>query len=121
MLVNKQVCHAASAMWGGPPGPQPTPWSARPRRQPVDAWREERDDGVPRGPGGPPHELCRIHWAEAATTKNLLGNLDGLRLRREFPLRVLHYYAHAIRARRGGEAESRIHSVLGKPREGVVF
>ncbi len=36
------------AWWGGPPGPQPAPW-------PASAGR-----GVPRGPGGPPHQ-ARVH------------------------------------------------------------
>jgi pantoate--beta-alanine ligase len=41
--------------WGGPPGPQPAPWPAYRRRQAPDSTTEERDAGVPRGPGGPPH------------------------------------------------------------------
>ena len=46
--------------WGGPPGPQPAPWPACPRWQAVDSSGEERVQGDPRGPGGPPHHLCRI-------------------------------------------------------------
>ena len=48
-------------MWGGPP------WSAAdapvgllvPRQTPISLFRM-RDEGVPRGPGGPPHEFRGI-------------------------------------------------------------
>ncbi len=49
-------------LWGGPPGPQPIPWSASPGMQ-RDSSRQERDERLPwpRGhpPGGPPHNLRR--------------------------------------------------------------
>ena len=41
--------------WGGPPGPQPAPWPASGQEHAPDSTTEERDGGVPRGPGGPPH------------------------------------------------------------------
>jgi hypothetical protein len=43
-------------LWGGRPRPQPAPWPAFRRRQALDSASEERDGGVPRGPGGPPHK-----------------------------------------------------------------
>jgi hypothetical protein len=46
-------------LWGGPPGPQPAPWPACRRPDPVDFVGEERVQGDPRGPGGPPHNLRR--------------------------------------------------------------
>ena len=46
-------------LWGGPPGPQPTPWPACRRLQVPDSLPKERDEGVPRRPGGPPHQFCR--------------------------------------------------------------
>ena len=45
--------------WGGRPRPLPAPWPAHRRRQVFDSLKKERDGGVPRGPGGPPHHLCR--------------------------------------------------------------
>jgi hypothetical protein len=41
--------------WGGPPGPQPGPWPACRERQALDSSGEERVQGDPRGPRGPPH------------------------------------------------------------------
>ena len=43
--------------WGGPPGPRPAPRPALPRPNETDSSNQERDEGVPRGPGGPPHGL----------------------------------------------------------------
>src|SRR5216683_2874670 len=61
--------------WGGPPGPRPTPSSALARWHHPDSIGEERVQGDPRGPGGPPHNLCSIpnvgktkwHWAQAGS------------------------------------------------------
>jgi len=63
-------------MWGGPPVR-----GRRPRRLLADRigliWLcKERVQGDPRGPGGPPHNLCSLpssgkskrHWAEARPT-----------------------------------------------------
>src|SRR5260370_15056465 len=48
----------------GPPGPGgplgTTPSSALARWHQLDSIGEERVQGDPRGPGGPPHDLCRI-------------------------------------------------------------
>jgi GT2 family glycosyltransferase/glycosyltransferase involved in cell wall biosynthesis len=41
--------------WGGPPGPWPTPPSARSGFGEIDVVREERVQGDPHGLGGPPH------------------------------------------------------------------
>src|ERR1035438_2007151 len=46
--------------WGGPPGPRPTPPSACGVIQEPDAPSEERVQGDPRGPGGPPHRWSRL-------------------------------------------------------------
>src|SRR3989442_10564660 len=53
-------------LWGGPPGPRPAPWPASPRScKSLCGMSHERVQGDPRGPGrgpgGPPHNLCRIH------------------------------------------------------------
>jgi hypothetical protein len=45
-------------LWGGPPGPQPAPWPACPK--PDDLVSEERVQGDPRGPGGPPHNAVPL-------------------------------------------------------------
>jgi hydrogenase maturation protein HypF len=42
-------------LWGGPPGPRPTPRSATSCPPPSQMLGQQRDGGVPRGPGGPPH------------------------------------------------------------------
>src|ERR1035438_7008029 len=42
--------------WGGPPGPRPTPPSACWRSAWLISLARQRDEGVPRGPGGPPHQ-----------------------------------------------------------------
>jgi len=48
-------------LWGGPPGPQPAPRPACRRPDPVDFVGQERVQGDPRGPGGPPHNLRRLY------------------------------------------------------------
>src|SRR5258708_4261743 len=53
--------------WGGPPGPRPTPSSARSRWAEIvfigaERVATERVQGDPRGPGGPPHKSM-WHWA----------------------------------------------------------
>ena len=59
------------AQWGGPPGPQPAPWPA-PRS-------EQRDGGVPRGPGGPPHKAPACAIADGlADTGGLFRILTAL-------------------------------------------
>src|ERR1035437_2211157 len=45
---------------GGPPGPQPTPPSARRSVDDADFIGEKRVQGDPRGPGGPPHNFGGI-------------------------------------------------------------
>src|SRR5258708_30246822 len=44
--------------WGGPPGPRPTPSSACSVREEPDLVDKRVGPGDPRGPGGPPHDLC---------------------------------------------------------------
>jgi hypothetical protein len=56
--------------WGGPPGPRPTPPSASRTLQAVGAVGEQRDEGVPRGPGGPPHHI--------SAGFAVLGKLSGI-------------------------------------------
>src|ERR1039457_6604564 len=46
--------------WGGPPRPRPAPWPAPCRWQVADSACEERVQGDPRGPGGPPHRFGSI-------------------------------------------------------------
>ena len=54
-------------LWGGPPGPRPAPWPASPRScKSLYGMSHERVQGDPRGPGGPPHNLCRIHVSRKA-------------------------------------------------------
>jgi len=65
-------------LWGGPPDPRSTPWSASSdtRRRGTDCGK--RDEGVPRRPGGPALlDLCRmpagaVEWAAAK-----LDAIDG--------------------------------------------
>ena len=47
-------------LWGGPPGPRGSPWT-RPLLNETSRFRvrQEADEGVGRGPGGPPHNPCR--------------------------------------------------------------
>src|SRR5258708_4261744 len=59
---NPAQCHIL--LWGGPPGPRGSPWtrSVATRSAPmktISAHLERADEGVGRGPGGPPHDLCR--------------------------------------------------------------
>jgi hypothetical protein len=61
--------------WGGRPRRQPAPWPARRSWQAPDSSRKERNEGVPRRPGDPPHYLCRssfsktkCRWAKARPT-----------------------------------------------------
>jgi hypothetical protein len=46
-------------LWGGRPRPQAAPWLALLVGQAVDSSARRRDEGVPRGPGGPPHTIGR--------------------------------------------------------------
>ena len=46
----------SSPSWGGPPGPRPTPPSASSDLPQSDVLGQKRDEGVPRGRGGPPHQ-----------------------------------------------------------------
>src|SRR5437868_3840675 len=57
---------------GRTPGPRPAPWPALP----------ERDEGVPRGPGGPPYSSCTLCPAAASYTVSMLRQ----RRRRGFSL-----------------------------------
>jgi hypothetical protein len=57
-------------MWGGPPGPRPTPPSAS-----VFSVLEKPDQGVRRGRGRPPH-----HETGREILSAILGNLDTLPL-----------------------------------------
>src|SRR5260370_15679762 len=45
-----------SFSWGGPLGPLGSPWT---RSLSGCCHHEQADGGVGRGPGGPPHDLCR--------------------------------------------------------------
>src|ERR1017187_2257640 len=54
--------------WGGRPRPHPAPWPACRWWQAPDSSREERDEGVPRGPGGPPS-----NYAESPALRKLSG------------------------------------------------
>src|SRR5688572_14412198 len=57
-------------LWGGPPGPRGTPSSRYPPNDIRHLQRKQADEGVGRGPGGPPHNQCRLvgygktkwHW-----------------------------------------------------------
>src|SRR5258708_35937118 len=51
-------------LWDGPPGPRPRPTSAFSGWDEIDLLGKERVQGDPRGPGGPPHNLCRIPVSE---------------------------------------------------------
>jgi hypothetical protein len=75
VLLDLKIFAACDDLWGGPPGPRPTPPSARfwlrlgcsVGRSPWTAadalvgllGAEERVQGDPRGPGGPPHLALR--------------------------------------------------------------
>src|ERR1035441_8511026 len=49
-------------LWGGPPGPRPAPWPAWCVSHGLDL-KEERVQGDPRGPGGPPHRFPQdVYW-----------------------------------------------------------
>src|SRR5258708_34863567 len=52
--ANRKILHTVTTMWGGPPGPRPTPASA------CSIMGKDRVQADPRGPGGPPHNLWRI-------------------------------------------------------------
>ena len=53
-------------LWGGPPGPQPTPWSAS------EKVRRKAGQGASRGAGAPPHTSASVHqFAEAAGNKSV--------------------------------------------------
>src|SRR5205807_531478 len=58
--ANRKIPHTVpttqhlNKLWGGPPGPRPTPASA------CSIMDKERVPGDPRGPGGPPQNLWRI-------------------------------------------------------------
>src|SRR5580765_595252 len=66
-----KTANPAEIWWGGPPGPRGTPSSRCSPTAPTACKVREADGGVGRGPGGPPHELCRLsamgktkwHWA----------------------------------------------------------
>src|SRR5690348_12595165 len=45
------------ALWGGPPGPRGTPWS---RSVKFLIASQKADQGVGRGPGGPPHNSKNV-------------------------------------------------------------
>src|ERR1035437_8608151 len=70
MLLTLAVIGHLHILWGGPPGPQPTPPSACRPMDEADFIGERRVHGDPRGPGGPPHDFCRMvtalqskwHW-----------------------------------------------------------
>src|SRR6266446_6908129 len=47
-------------LWGGPPGPRGSPWTRSWLIPHKDLQlRGEAGQGAGRGPGGPPHNLCR--------------------------------------------------------------
>src|ERR1700687_2595003 len=48
------LLHALHKMWGGPPGPRTAP-------RPAFSSNEQRVQGDPRGPGGPPCRLSVVH------------------------------------------------------------
>src|SRR5438105_2694387 len=48
ILHNKKLA-ILNKLWGGPPGPRGSPWTRSLRNS------EQADEGVGRGPGGPPH------------------------------------------------------------------
>src|ERR1039458_6854201 len=83
--------------WGGRPRPHPAPWPACRWWQAPDSSREERDEGVPRGPGGPPS-----NYAESAALRKLSG--------------IAHECVrHSITAERLGETRVTGVFKLGKP------
>ena len=45
------------ARWGGPPGPRGSPWTRTSR---LCLFHQQADEGVGRGPGGPPHCVFRM-------------------------------------------------------------
>jgi len=47
-------------LWGGPPGPRGSPRTRFLQWNQVAARYKKADEGVRRGPGGPPHNSCRI-------------------------------------------------------------
>ena len=75
--------------WGGRPRPQPAPWPAPRSWQSPDSSRKERDEGVPCGPGGPPHHLCRTrevpktkwHWVANLLWMSALRTPKGMKTR----------------------------------------
>jgi len=56
--INLRLLEKVLAVWGGRPRPQPAPWPASGQWQALSSASEKRDGGVPRGPGGPPHEAA---------------------------------------------------------------
>src|ERR1039457_1406182 len=60
------------ASWGGPPGPQPTPASARWDWMKLILFTEERIQGDPRRPGGLPHRCVRYEFSSPRSQEYLL-------------------------------------------------
>jgi hypothetical protein len=58
-----------SPLWGGPPGPRPTPSSAS-----VLSLMPGPDQGVRRGRGRPPHEMCSELYVRGVMAAQHLAN-----------------------------------------------
>jgi hypothetical protein len=60
-------------LWGGPPGPRPAPRPASRLEEGITSSIEQRDEGVPRGPGGPPHNLQRRPEVPGPRTRQMFA------------------------------------------------
>jgi len=47
-------------LWGGPPGPRGSPWTRFSPMKSASSTLRRADGGVGCGPGGPPHNQCRL-------------------------------------------------------------
>jgi len=47
-------------LWGGPPGPRGSPWTRFSPTKSASSTLRRADGGVGCGPGGPPHNQCRL-------------------------------------------------------------
>src|SRR5215831_305396 len=70
-------------LWGGRPRPRPAPWPARSVAPTIDPSTDQRDEGVPRRPGGLPHSIssgtqaciCVLAALAAASGQNQTRNM----------------------------------------------